>query len=108
LRGHDFRWLKEGVEKLEGAMRNCRLFLDEHNNLGLAPSETSVGDVICIIEGASEPCLLRQRPKGGWFLVSGECYFQDIWEVHLQENLEAYLSKCENVIFGKKESFEIW
>jgi len=65
-------------EFVEGAMRNCRLFLDENNHLGLAPREAAVGDAICVIEGACDPCILRERPQGDWFLVSGECYFE--WE----------------------------
>lgn len=31
--------------------------------------------ISCVIEGALDACILRERPQGDWSLVSGECYF---------------------------------
>lgn len=94
---------------VEGALHNCRIFVTDDHLLGLAPSEASVGDIVCTIRGAEEPCILRERPHGDWLLVSGECFFQNIHPGNkAPEYLEDHLDFFKNVDFGPQENFAIW
>jgi hypothetical protein len=92
------------------ALHDCRLFLNEDNKLGLAPFEAAVGDVVCMIRGAVEPCILRERPQGDWSLVSGECYILGIYPGNSEpDKLETYISSLEGILtFGGEENFTIW
>ncbi|KAF2457907.1 heterokaryon incompatibility protein-domain-containing protein [Lineolata rhizophorae] len=96
-------------EFVQEAMHDCRLFFSENNILGLAPSEAAPGDVICVIKGAADPCLLRRRLQGDWSLVSGECYYGDLFPVNaLPQDLKMYLSSQKGIEFGDEEIFTLW
>jgi Heterokaryon incompatibility protein (HET) len=47
--------------------------------MGLAPIESRVGDVICIIVGNETPLILRPKGEDKWTLV-GECYIHGIMD----------------------------
>ena len=57
--------------------------------IGLAPSRTRAGDVVCVIKGANVPFILRPRGENKYILV-GECYFHGIMhgEVMLRKDLD--------------------
>jgi len=60
-------------------LKSCaehRFFLIEHEQMGLAPSEAEIGDIVCIILGASVPFDLR--PEGNAFKLIGGCYVQGV------------------------------
>ena len=55
-----------------------RLFVTAQHNLGLAPSDTRVGDVVCFFENTSTPFILRLR--GSYFELIGESYVSEFVE----------------------------
>jgi hypothetical protein len=55
-------------------MESCLLFVTEDDTIGIAPQNSQAGDVICIVQGAYTPCILRQIARDKWSLVSGDCY----------------------------------
>lgn len=54
-------------------VERCRLFHDSFDQIGLAPAEVMIGDVVCAISGAFNICIFRPRPCGGYTLISGDC-----------------------------------
>ncbi|KAK7949041.1 uncharacterized protein PG986_009927 [Apiospora aurea] len=52
---------------------NWPLFRTEKGNMGLAPPAVAEGDMVCLLEGFSIPCLLRRYDQGHYVLV-GSCY----------------------------------
>ncbi|RYP33036.1 hypothetical protein DL767_004947 [Monosporascus sp. MG133] len=56
-----------------------RIFSSSEGYIGLAPSETRSGDIICVILGCVVPIVLRRAPAGGpkWNVV-GPCYVQGL------------------------------
>ena len=70
-----------------------------NGHIGIAPEASRNGDTVCILEGASSPCILRQGLHGSWILVSGDCqifhpeyndneglYFRSDWYLEDQED----------------------
>ena len=55
-----------------------RLFATAQHNLGLAPSEARVGDVVCFLGNSSTPFILR--PRGSYFEFVGESYVSEFVE----------------------------
>ncbi|KAK6844525.1 hypothetical protein PG995_014635 [Apiospora arundinis] len=49
------------------------LFRTERGHMGLAPPAVGEGDIVCLLEGFSLPCLLRKHGQGHYVLV-GTCY----------------------------------
>ena len=55
-----------------------RLFVTAQHNLGLAPSDAAVGDVVCLLGNTSTPFVLRPR----------ECYFEFVGESYVHDFVE--------------------
>jgi hypothetical protein len=72
-----------------GALQDCRLFLCDKIHMGIAPDGVTKGDVLAIIEGSVEACLLRPSPDGNqdWRLISGDCYARSFDREHLLNQL---------------------
>lgn len=49
------------------------LFRTEKGHMGLAPPAVAQGDLVCLLEGFSIPCLLRRHDEDHYVLV-GSCY----------------------------------
>ena len=71
------------------AMPGRRFFTAREGYIGLAPSRTRAGDVVCVVKGANVPFILRPRGENRYVLV-GECYCHGIMhgEVMLRKDLE--------------------
>lgn len=92
----------ETTQYLEESLDGCRICLDNTGRLGIVPAAAQKGDVFCMFEGlGSYPCLLRQRDKNGWNLISGDCYF---FEADKSEKM--LLSELKGK--KEKEQFDIW
>ncbi|KAK8093715.1 HET domain-containing protein [Apiospora hydei] len=52
---------------------NWPLFRTDKGNMGLAPPAVAEGDLVCLLEGFSIPCLLRRHDQHLYVLV-GSCY----------------------------------
>jgi len=66
---------KEGMAAISSAslmMNRRRLIVSEKSITGLAPWDTEVGDVICVLLGCRIPVILREK-NGKWELI-GEAY----------------------------------
>lgn len=75
-------------------IRNAGLFLTEHGRIGLAPlgELIEVGDVCCIVFGATVPFLLTPAKEGRHRLI-GECYIHGVMNGEVvQELAESDLS----------------
>lgn len=72
-----------------GALQYCRLFLCDNIHIGVAPDGVVKGDVLAIIEGSVEACLVRPIPDGQqhWRLISGDCYAKSFDREHLLNQL---------------------
>ncbi|KAF2094038.1 hypothetical protein NA57DRAFT_25350, partial [Rhizodiscina lignyota] len=68
------RFHSETIANFRTTMDNCRIFVTEHGEIGIAPQNSQEGDIVCIVRGAYSPCILRQIPGGFWHLVSGDCF----------------------------------
>jgi hypothetical protein len=55
------------------ALTSRRLLVTRNGYLGLGPELMKTGDLLCLVESARVPFLLRPRDGGGHVLV-GECY----------------------------------
>jgi hypothetical protein len=54
-----------------------RFCLTADGRLGLAPGGAAAGDIVCILEGARVPYILRPRPDGSYSVV-GEAYIHKL------------------------------
>ena len=63
-------------------------FTTREGYIGLAPSRTTAGDLVCVIKGANVPFILR--PTGENYFLVGECYCHGIMdgEVMLRKDLQ--------------------
>jgi hypothetical protein len=98
-------WTLENDE-MEIMMResqNCRIFLTEDGTVGLAPTETYKGDMLCILRGSSSPSILRQQLENGWTLVSGDCYVPGEF-FNYGDSISDYVDAHED----KEQEFLIW
>ena len=70
------------------AMPGRRFFTTREGYIGLAPSRTTAGDLVCVIQGANVPFILR--PTGENYVLVGECYCHGIMhgEAMLRKDLE--------------------
>ncbi|KAH6878522.1 heterokaryon incompatibility protein-domain-containing protein [Alternaria rosae] len=56
------------------ALQECSIALMQNGELAIVPGAAQDGDVVCIVAGATAPCVLRQSRGGCWMLVSGDCH----------------------------------
>ncbi|KAI2633383.1 heterokaryon incompatibility protein-domain-containing protein [Xylaria nigripes] len=59
-----------------GIMKLGRLFEMSGGYLGLAPSDVREGDIVCVLDGASYPLVVRQ--VGESYILIGECFVQGL------------------------------
>ncbi|GME52847.1 hypothetical protein BP6252_11115 [Neofusicoccum parvum] len=74
------------AEVMLEACNGRRLVVTDHGNIGLAPDDTKIGDVVFVLEGANVPFVLRTDMSQRLRLV-GECYVQgfmkgEAWQHH--------------------------
>ena len=98
--------IREFLYRVQEVIWNRMLIKSQHGNLGLAPAETQVGDLICVLLGCSVPIILRslhQRPgkQKAPYVVIGECY------VHGLMDGEAADIACEETGRNPIEWFEL-
>ncbi|KAJ2987491.1 hypothetical protein NUW58_g4476 [Xylaria curta] len=60
------------------ANQGCRVFITDEGVLGVAPGEAQEGDLICVIKGTIEVCILRERNHNQWEIISGDCFFYEV------------------------------
>ena len=64
----------EECSDLYESLQACSIALMQDGGRAIVPGAAQDGDVVCILEGAIAPCLLRQRRDECWLLVSGDCH----------------------------------
>jgi hypothetical protein len=82
---------REASGYLRAAMRaaqGCRPFLSRQDHIGLVPESAEIGDIICIIYGASVPFALRPDPDGRYRRL-GEAYVHGIMDGEFMETAPA-------------------
>ena len=87
----DAIWVKQNLKDLE----NASIFLTRDARIGIAPlgDLVEVGDVCCIIFGATVPFLFTP-PREGRYKLVGECYIQGVMNGEIMEQLgQSDLSK---------------
>ena len=57
-------------------MHGNRLVLSDSKHVGLAPWNSTEGDIICVLLGCSFPVILR--PANGYYLLIGEAYVDEL------------------------------
>ncbi|KAF1843692.1 uncharacterized protein K460DRAFT_149709 [Cucurbitaria berberidis CBS 394.84] len=56
--------------------------------MGMAPAETSVGDLICVFYGCPVPCVLREKEDDvSCFFFIGSCYLNGMMTADAIEKL---------------------
>ncbi|KAI0426077.1 hypothetical protein F5Y09DRAFT_346025 [Xylaria sp. FL1042] len=55
----------------------AKVFITSNGKLGLCPEAAQKGDLVCIVKGAMEPCILR-KTNSDWILVSGDCLLHEM------------------------------
>lgn len=65
--------LKPWQESMVRAARNRRFGITQSGYMFLAPGDTRLGDVLCVLYGGDIPFILRPTKKGRYQLI-GECY----------------------------------
>ncbi|KAG6368461.1 hypothetical protein INS49_002668 [Diaporthe citri] len=81
-------------EAMRGACTWRRLIVTENGHVGLGPQATELGDVVCILEGAIMPLILRPEADSDSFKLVGEAYVQGMMfgEVKISEVEQIVLS----------------
>ena len=81
----------EFIGQVARACNKRAIFVTIEGKLGLAPREAREGDIICLLEGALEACLLREMDNGEWSMISGSCFHLDLERKHCMSNLTGEL-----------------
>ncbi|KAI8946641.1 HET-domain-containing protein [Xylaria longipes] len=70
LRSGSSTILREANEELSFniaiACHESRVFITSEKELGLSPEGIQPGDLVCLVKGAIEPCVLRERDHDRW------------------------------------------
>jgi hypothetical protein len=61
----------QGLRNMARAIVGQVFRLTDQGYVGLFPSNTRYGDIICILQGFRVPFVLRRRSEGCWILVGG-------------------------------------
>lgn len=75
--------------------------LGERKRLGLGPTGTEKGDIVCILYGCTVPVVLRERPDKDGFEFVGECY------LHGMMDGEAIWYMTKTQLAEKEEVFKL-
>jgi hypothetical protein len=63
--------------------------------LALGPRVARAGDLIVVLNGSSLPCMVREKGRGGYFELVGQCYVDGVMY-------------GEGVDWGEEESETFW
>jgi len=89
----------ETIEYFRMGMDNCRIFVTQDDEIGIAPHNAREGDVVCVVKGAFAPCILRQIAQDHWSLISGDCYLCNHYD------LSRYRELYQDKEFTNSETF---
>ncbi|KAI1420870.1 HET-domain-containing protein [Xylaria sp. FL1777] len=84
-----------------------RVFITSEGNLGLCPEAAQKNDLVCLIKGAIEPCVLREKGNGQWILVTGDCLLLEIEHGYAKGNGVGVWEYIDNLLYGSLEEFRI-
>lgn len=81
-------------EAMRGACTWRRLLVTDDGHVGLGPQVTEPGDVVCILQDAIMPLVLRPETDGDKFKLVGEAYIQGMMfgEIHIYDVEQIVLS----------------
>ena len=66
--------LREGYTYQTHYIEDRVLIITERGYMGLAPTDTQRGDVVCVLEGLEMPLVMRWRELDGWWEMIGAAY----------------------------------
>ena len=102
--------MKEARPVRLDALKFCRgrkFFITQGGSIGLAPIDSSPGDIIAVLLGAPVPHLLRKRSDGLYTFI-GECYVYGIMNgealAHLGERLKSLGHRCRPFLESRSNS----
>lgn len=88
------------AHRFQAAMRSActwrRFIATDDGHVGLGPQVAQWGDVVCILNGADVPLLLRPEADGGSFRLVGEAYVQGMMLGELN------ISQVEQIVLSDK------
>ncbi|KAI3317547.1 HET-domain-containing protein [Xylariaceae sp. AK1471] len=90
--------------------RSCndrRIFLTSDGRLGMSPKEAQQGDIVCLIKGAMEPCILRERDYSQWSIISGDSFLLDMQKAYLRSGFGRFSEYVIDIILDREEEFII-
>ncbi|KAI1113845.1 HET-domain-containing protein [Nemania sp. NC0429] len=86
---------------------DCRVFITTAGSLGVAPKEAQTGDLVCIVKGAIDPCIIREKGPNRWTLVSGDCVLlaaiDEFYEYRTHDEPWRFNSEMMFDLFADKE-----
>lgn len=83
-------------EAMRGACTWRRLLVTDDGHVGLGPQVTEPGDVVCILQDAIMPLVLRHEAEGHSFKLVGEAYIQGMMFG------EVPISEVEQIVMSDK------
>ncbi|KAF2801424.1 uncharacterized protein BDZ99DRAFT_553219 [Mytilinidion resinicola] len=96
---------RDTLSGIRERLQSSRIFVDVKGNLGIGSNASQQGDVVCVLRGATAPCILRPRHGDGWTLISGDCYMDG----ELGSDKNTYLlSNIVDPYPDQEEEFLIW
>ncbi|KAI0457222.1 HET-domain-containing protein [Xylaria acuta] len=69
---------EESTSNIAVGWNDTRVFINSNGVLGRCPKEAQRGDLVVLVNGALEPCILRERDDNQWTIISGNCVLLDI------------------------------
>ncbi|KAI0438079.1 HET-domain-containing protein [Xylaria telfairii] len=89
------------------ACHESRIFITSEGDLGLSSQEIQHGDLVCLIKGAIEPCILRERSPDLWSIISGECILLSIERGYRESGRLLPWMYITQLVSGREEQFTI-
>ncbi|KAI1750614.1 HET-domain-containing protein [Xylaria castorea] len=89
------------------ACHESRVFITSKGELGLSSKALQHGDLVCLVKGAIEPCVLRERDHRQWTIISGACVLLDIERGYRKAKLDWTWRYMNQIIPGPRERFMI-
>ncbi|KAI0205611.1 heterokaryon incompatibility protein-domain-containing protein [Astrocystis sublimbata] len=101
---------EETLFEIATACHEGRFFVTDNNrDIGLSSQNVRQGDLVCLVKGAIDPCILRANPRnGGWRIISGECIMQSLAHglrvrktpgrkglLYIWQYINEYIAECE-------------
>ncbi|KAI1123577.1 HET-domain-containing protein [Nemania abortiva] len=63
---------------IANSCNESRIFITEDGRLGRCTDKAKPCDLVCLIKGTIQPCVLREKDHDKWTIVSGECVLLDM------------------------------